>query len=263
MTDARVELGYAIMALHEPDHGYEAAFNRWYERDHFYGAALFAPYTMAGQRWVGTAELKDLRYPEDGPFDGPSRLGSFLTLFWIQAGHLEDQQMWVAKEQERLVPAGRTFDKRSVQTATVHRFLTAGFRDPDGVPAEQALDHRYPGLVWTWLERTGSESLEELSSWLMTDLLRPRFERSPVAMTLAFTPMPKAPWWPKAAPEVPGVGERIVLLHFVEATPSESWDPYFAKLGPSLEETGRVRVRLVAPFIPTVPGTDSYTDQLW
>ena len=47
MTDDRVQLGHAIMALHEPERGCEAAFNRWYERDHFYSAAMFAPYSMA------------------------------------------------------------------------------------------------------------------------------------------------------------------------------------------------------------------------
>ncbi len=262
MTDDRVQLGYSIMALHEPERGYEAAFNRWYERDHFYGAAMFAPYTIAGQRWVATGALKDLRYPSEGPFDGPSRLGSYLTFFFIQAGHLEDQQSWVSEEQARLVAAGRTYDRRSVQTATVHRYLGGAFRDADGVPPETALDHRYPGLVWTWVERQGTAPVEEVATSLLDDVVGPSLRGSPVAMALAFTPMPKAPWWPKAAPEVPGVGERIVLAQFLEVAPTECWDA-FAKQGAALEETGHARTLLVAPFIPTVPGTDTYTDQLW
>jgi hypothetical protein len=263
MTDDRVELGYAIMALHEPEPGCEVAFNRWYERDHFYSAAMFAPYSMAGQRWVATRPLKRLRYPEQSPFGGPSQLGSFLSFIWIQAGHLEDQQSWVAEEQKRLVAAGRTFERRTVQTATVHEYLGGAFREGDRVPAETALDHRYPGLVWTWLERQGGIPLRELSSWLVEEELPSRLASSAAAMTLAFTPMPKAPWWPKAAPEVPGVGERIVLAHFLEVDPRDCWDADFAGLGKLLEGTGRVRPLLVAPFIATVPGTDAYTGDLW
>jgi hypothetical protein len=149
-----------------------------------------------------------------------------------------------------------------VQTATVHEYLGGAFRDADGVPAESALDHRYPGLVWTWLERQGALSLQELSSWLVTEELPSRLASSPVALTLAFTPMPKAPWWPKAAPEVPGVGERIVLAHFLEVDPRECWEAHFAGLGKLLEGSGRVHPLLVAPFIATIPGTDAYTGEL-
>ena len=44
--------------------------------------------------------------------------------------------------------------------------------------------------------------------------------------------------------------------------PTEAWDrlqDYAARV----DESGLATVRLVAPFIPTIPGTDTYTDQLW
>ena len=85
---------------------------------------------------------------------------------------------------------------------------------------------------------------------------------APVAMTLSFTPLPKAPWWPAAAPDVPGVGDRIVLTHFLESDPRECWDP-FASLGKHVEDSGLARTLLVAPFVPMHPGTDDFTDQLW
>ena len=66
--------------------------------------------------------------------------------------------------------------------------------------------------------------------------------------------------------QVEGVDTRLTLLWFLEADPRECWEPYFAGLG------GRGRVHraagggleceLVAPFIPTVPGTDPYVDRL-
>jgi hypothetical protein len=86
---------------------------------------------------------------------------------------------------------------------------------------------------------------------------------APVASTLAFTPMPKASWWPAAAPEVPGVGERLVLVHFLETAPTECWYQHFAGLGAGIDASGKARTLLVAPFVPTVPGTDRYCDELW
>jgi hypothetical protein len=60
----------------------------------------------------------------------------------------------------------------------------------------------------------------------------------------------------------PGGGERIVLAHFLEGDPRDCWETDFSGLGKALEESGRVRPLLVAPFITTVPGTDAYTDEL-
>ena len=61
-----------------------------------YSAAVMAPWTMAGFRYVATGPLKDLRYPDDGPFGVPSIKGSFLACYWIQQGRLDEQQQWVA-----------------------------------------------------------------------------------------------------------------------------------------------------------------------
>ena len=262
MTDDRVALGNAIFALHDPHVGHEVAFNRFYERDHMF-AAIFAPWTMWAQRWVATGELKKLRYPTAGPFGMPSERGSFLTMYWIQAGHLDDQQLWTSDFVKLLDAKGRTFDERDVMSATTYEFLGTAARDADGVPPELALARQYPGAVWTWLERDASVTLDELRDWVLGEHLPLVLADAPVALTLAFTPMPKASWWPAAAPEVPGVGERLVLVHFLETEPTECWDPHFAQLGESIAASGRARTLLVAPFIPTVPGTDRYCDELW
>ena len=166
----QVEMGHCIFALHEPHHGHEAGFNRWYERDHMYAAALVAPWTLAGERWAATRELKDLRYPADGPFDQPSDRGSFLTMFWIQAGKLEEQQLWVSKQTAILAEQGRTYEDRDVQTATTYDYCGGALRDDDGVPPAVALDHRYPGVVWTWLERDPAVAFERVRDWVLGEL---------------------------------------------------------------------------------------------
>jgi hypothetical protein len=58
------------------------------------------------------------------------------------------------------------------------------------------------------------------------------------------------------------VDTRLTLLWFLEADPRDCWEGYFADLETPVTESGLGRVELVAPFIPTVPGTDRYVDQL-
>ena len=62
----------------------------------------------------------------------------------------------------------------------------------------------------------------------------------------------------------PGTKARSMQLLFLSSDPREgdAWDrikDYAARI----DESGLATVRLVAPFIPTVFGTDTYTDQLW
>jgi hypothetical protein len=161
-----------------------------------------------------------------------------------------------------LVAAGRVFDDRDVQTATAYDYVGSMRRDADGVPPFMTLDHRYPGCVWMMFERAEDTTADAFSSWLLDEFVAARFAASPVAIVSGFTPRPKEPWWPAAAPEVEGVGQRVVLAAFVEADPREVWHDCFATLGADLDRSGRGSTLLVAPFIPTKPGTDEYVDEL-
>ena len=261
--DRPVVLGHAIFALHDPHRGHEVAFNRFYERDHQF-VALFAPWTMGTQRWVATRALKDLRIgardASNTPFDLPIDRGSFLTTFFIQDGKLEEQQRWVADYSTDLEADGRTFQDRDVMTATTYDLVGEQRRDDDGVPAELVAQHPFDGLVWTIVERDQERSLDEVRERLLATL-GDALEGSPVATTLAFTPLPKLPWWPAAAPEVPGVGDRLVLAHYLDTPPEECWER-LAGLRDTIDATGIARTLLVAPFVPTVPGTDRYCDEL-
>ncbi len=49
---------------------------------------------------------------------------------------------------------------------------------------------------------------------------------------------------------------------FVDTDPRECWD-VFTGLGDAVQRGGLGEVSYAAPFIPTIPGTDTYTDQLW
>jgi len=151
---------------------------------------------------------------------------------------------------------------KQVTSTAGYDYLGAALRDADGVPPELALDRRYAGVVLAFAERRPGTSLERLRAWLAAEFLPARLEKSPIAMALLFTPKPKASWWPKAAPEVPGVGERILAACFVEEDPVECFDARFADLGAALDAGGRGRTLLVAPFAPVVPGVDPPWDEL-
>jgi hypothetical protein len=60
--------------------------------------------------------------------------------------------------------------------------------------------------------------------------------------------------------QVEGVDTRLTLLWFLEKDPRACWTEHFADLETLGGPDGRVE--LVAPFIPTVPGTDRYVDEL-
>ena len=53
-----------LYTLVEPHRGHQVAYNRWYERDHFYAGCQIGAYNFAGARFVATAPLKELRSPD-------------------------------------------------------------------------------------------------------------------------------------------------------------------------------------------------------
>jgi len=251
-----VVLGHAIFGLIEPHRGHERAWNRYYERDHLIAAGSSAPYTFSTQRWLATRRHKAVRTPAESPIASPIDKGSFLAALFIEKDKLEEQQRWGAGKMKELGAAGRTFDERDVLTITGYDFLGAAARDVDGVPPELALERRYPGIVIAFVERRGGDTLEDLRDALLGEALPAFLAGSPTAQALCFTPLPKASWWPKAAPEVPGVGERILVALFVDRDPLEVWGDHYAKLPELLETKARARVLFLAPFVPVVPGVD-------
>jgi hypothetical protein len=55
----------------------------------------------------------------------------------------------------------------------------------------------------------------------------------------------------------------VTLLWFLEADPRECWERHFTGLDTEVAAgPGLGRVELVAPFIPTIPGTDAYVAEL-
>ena len=54
IDDYPVKVGSMLLTLVDPTKGFERAYNRWYERDHFYAGCMVGPWLFAGSRWVAT-----------------------------------------------------------------------------------------------------------------------------------------------------------------------------------------------------------------
>jgi hypothetical protein len=76
-----------------------------------------------------------------------------------------------------------------------------------------------------------------------------------------FQPMPLPPDKQPYVKDVEGVDTRLTILWFTDGDSLDAWDE-FAGAGERVAATGLGRVELVAPFTPTLPGTDKYVDEL-
>jgi hypothetical protein len=59
-----------------------------------------------------------------------------------------------------------------------------------------------------------------------------------------------------------GSPDRVVQLTFVDTEPASQWEAY-REYAATIDGGGVGTVSFAAPFIPTIVGTDTYTDQLW
>ncbi len=276
-ADDAVRVGSMLFTLVDPTPGFEVAYSRWYERDHFYGGCLVGPWLFAGRRWVATRELKDMRFPTDVPADAavadPLDAGSYLATYFVHKGHEAEHFAWANKQVFELYAHDRGFDERR-HAHTVLYFTTGDdHRDPDGVPTHMALDHPYAGLVSVHVDRTGDTSHPELTEWFSEQAAPSLFAdgadgtRSPIDQVVHWRPIiPKGSEGdaPMDLGSGPGTRARSLQLMFLSTDPrdGDAWQRV-RDYAAALEASGLATVRLAAPFIPTIFGTDTYADQLW
>jgi hypothetical protein len=136
-------------------------------------------------------------------------------------------------------------------------------RDADGVPVELALDHPYRGFVTVFIDRDDSVSNEDLWAWLRTEHLPALLPGSDADLVAAFTPVALEVDAPGDVPREKARDNRTVLLWFLNTPPEVAWEPVIAEHRRQLEAAGKGTVVAALPFIPTIPGTDMYTDKLW
>ena len=108
-----IELGGALVTLVEPHKGHEVAYNRWYERDHFYAGCMIGAWTISGVRYVCTAR------PEGPPLPGghPGRARTttparYLALYWVLNGRFGEWIQWGTEQVKWLIDDDRMFPHR-------------------------------------------------------------------------------------------------------------------------------------------------------
>jgi hypothetical protein len=248
-------LGHAFLTLVEPHAGHDGAYTRWYEDDHFHAGAMAFPWWFSGRRWVATRALRDLRESSD-PRADLDRGWSFAT-YWITGGRLAEQAVWLETTVGRLLRGGRMFSERSHVMTGYHDHVgewQAAGHGPRGV---HALEYPYAGLVMEVVDLGAGRD-----AWLVDEHVRPRLDADEASQCLAFAPVAwpgrsEPSWFDYAATPQGGV----VLLWFLERDPRTGWAETFGTHRDACESAGG-RVAFLGGFVPTLPGTDTYLDEV-
>jgi hypothetical protein len=267
VDDYPVRVGSMLLTMVDPHKGFEKAYNRWYERDHYYAGCMIGPWLFAGSRWVAPRALKDLRWPHDEAVARPFDAGSYVSIYWVEQGHHEEHfSDWARPQVNWLYSNGRGFPERRHIHTVLFDHIGDVYRDPDPVPIDLALDARYDGLVAVWMDGRDGRSAQDLHAELAGELLPNLVKGSPIEIASSWTPSPGESDDRSGSPMdlgTPAGGpERLAQLFFVRGDVRATIDALHAYTA-AVEAAGLADIRLVAPFFATVIGTDTYVDQLW
>ena len=224
---SQIELGHAMVTMVEPHRETLEDYNRWYEHDHAYAAVTASPGCFAYRRFVATADLRDKAEPAG------TDVGAFIAVYWIERGRDREQFDWTMARSPELVESGRMHPGREHVSTAQYDFVGAKSAE---VPPEIALDHPYTGLTAAWIRRDGD--LEALAAELRAD------------DTVDVVDLVQND---EVFPAITGSANELLRLYFHKDDPRQGW------ANPLPDVDGVVRV---VPFVPTIPGTDTYLDEL-
>lgn len=262
--DYPVKIGSMLLTMVDPNKGFEKAYNRWYERDHFYAGCMTGPYQLAGSRWVAPRSLKDLRWPADEhTIANPTDAGSYVAIYWVEEGHHEDWNAWAQEQVTWLYTNGRGFSERTHAHTVLYDHVDADYRDDDPVPLLLALDAAYDGIVALWFDGRDGLEAPELLERLRAEALPALLDGGPVEIVGSFRPNANpAKDQPMDLGTPAGGPERLCQLLFVRGDVTEALARVHAYTD-AVEASSLADLRLAAPFFRTVLGTDTYVDELW
>jgi hypothetical protein len=264
--DYPVRVGSMLLTLVDPHRGFEKAYNRWYERDHYYAGCLVGPWLFAGSRWVAPRRLRDLRWPHEDQVARPWDAGCYVAIYWVEQGHHEEHfHVWARPQVRWLYGEGRGFaERRHIHTVLFDQIATT-YRDADPVPIDLALDACYDGLVIAWMDARHGRSAADLQAELSGRLLPEALRGSKIESVSSWTPS-AGENDPKDVPmdlgSAAGGPERTVQLFFVRGEITDAL-PRLRDYTAAVADADLADVRLVAPFLRTHVGTDRYVDELW
>ena len=256
-----VKVGSALITMVEPHVGHEKAYNRWYEDDHFYAGAMAMPWMFAGKRYVAPRDLQALRIPKDSSIANPIELGKYISTYWITDGRYDDHLRWTVATNQRLLADKRVYLDRDPRLHGLPALPRPGLQERRGtarhprvrLPVQgtrgrghrraRGLEHRRGRRVHQ--ERAGAGGLRR---------------RRRVGHALHAVPAARGQDGYVKQPDA--LGRRVTALWFTEGDVRDSWEAGFSGAVEQAAKSGAGKCELVAPFQPTIPGTDTYVDQL-
>jgi hypothetical protein len=262
VDDTPVRVGSILFTIVEPHKGHEVDYNRWYETDHLYAGCTVGPYNFAARRWVSTAPLKKLRNVGAGEINDDPMVGSYLATYWVQEGHRDDWNKWAFREFRWLHENDRMFPHRDHVHTQLYDVAWVFHREPEGVPAALALDHPYKGIAVTIGTASGDHTRDEVEEWYRREYLPDVVTaESAISQVIGFVPVPLQVD-AKDVDRSTGDEVRFLRIAFLDQDPADCWDQVAGEAD-ALASSGLGEVLWQGPFIPTIPGTTTYTDQLW
>ena len=216
-----IKLGSILFSISEPKPGFEQAYHRWYERDHFFAGCMVGANYFSGRRWVATRPLKAMRFPADTPIAADIAKGSYLHTYWILAGTYPETLNWSVGQVQQLYDQKRMLLERENVSSAFYNYVWGAFRDPDGVPPELALEHPYGGIGVIMIDRAGDAAEDIFDLWLRDHTKAD----GAVAMTLCLRPepLPENATGNVPRPDPAVLERRYLLLSFLEADPADVW----------------------------------------
>jgi len=261
--DYPIKVGTFLFTMVEPHAGHEVAYNRWYEHDHFYSGCLVGPNVFAGDRFVATKRLKNLRSQAPNDVTPNPDTGSFLAVYWWLKDTDVETNRWNVDNVNMLHKQGRMFAERNHIHTLLYAMQWNVQREPAGCTIDLALDHGYPGLVVVAGDLNEGVTHEKFEDWFKTNWLTN-------AMTTEWGPdivgsgtvIPLADDAPADVVRPAAGPRRFLQLHFLEHDAELGWEKGYGQIANVINESGLATHVWTSPFQQTNFGTDDFTDQI-
>ena len=257
-----IDLGHAMITMVEPTQDPERLreYNRWYEHDHSMSGVMVGPWAYSYRRFVATRDLKPLRSPDPSTVADPLARGTYIAFYFYLADRVDEHFAWSFPETKWLTEQGRMNTDREHVSTSLYDFRGAVNRPAWPVPAELTMEHPYRGIVVTWLDRAADATTDAVVDWALGEWAPAVLvDGSPLAQALVFTP--------RDFPGIPGTGvgvdEKVLVAWFLHDDPRDAWPAIEAALVGPIADTSVATLGFLGPFIPVVPGTETYLDELW
>ena len=217
-----------LLTLVDPHAGHEVAYNRWYERDHFYSGLhdrSLAVRRQAVRRDGGPEEAA--RPGSSSAITGEPDRGSYVALYWVLDGHHDEWNLWAVDQVRALHKAGpdvrraRPRPHASVQ-ASASRSAATRTRSRQSSPSITLTR----AMVAMWVDAPAEARRDrraELETRLREEHLPAVLAGATAGLVVGWEPLP-------LQVDVPGVARsdsldrRLLLLWFLDASPAECFD---------------------------------------